>query len=232
MRSTEFIDLYKQLEDELEAKYSGEKRRYSSVIFEYINSYESAPVRESLNLCREIRNLMTHNANLGGVPVVEPSEPLVEALRQTLEYVRRPPLALDFATPGEKILCAGLSDRVRKLMTLMDKNGYSHIPVLDKKRFLGVFSVSTIFSCVLQESELCITPETTLQELSRMLPPERHIDNYAFVDRNTTSLEARRMFEKIRGKNKRLSVIFITEHGRKDEVLLGMLTPWDIMKEE
>ena len=67
MRSDEFIDLYKQLEDELEVKFSTAKqRRYSSVVFEYINHYESAPVRETLNLCREIRNLMTHNANLGG----------------------------------------------------------------------------------------------------------------------------------------------------------------------
>ena len=64
MRSDEFIDLYKQLEDELEVKFSTAKqRRYSSVVFEYINHYESAPVRETLNLCREIRNLMTHNAN-------------------------------------------------------------------------------------------------------------------------------------------------------------------------
>ena len=87
MRSDEFIDLYKQLEDELEVKFSTAKqRRYSSVVFEYINHYESAPVRETLNLCREIRNLMTHNANLGGEPIVEPSEPVVEALREALDY--------------------------------------------------------------------------------------------------------------------------------------------------
>ena len=50
MRSDEFIDLYKQLEDELEVKFSTAKqRRYSSVVFEYINHYESAPVRETLN---------------------------------------------------------------------------------------------------------------------------------------------------------------------------------------
>ncbi|MGN0478844.1 MAG: CBS domain-containing protein [Hominenteromicrobium sp.] len=232
MRSDEFIDLYKQLEDALEEKFSGAKRRYSSVIFEYINHYESAPVRESLNLCREIRNLMTHNANLGGEPIVEPSEPVVESLRQTLEYVRRPPLALDFATTGSRIFCAGLSERVLSLMAAMEKNGFSHIPIVEKKVFVGVFSVSTIFSCVLQNPQLRITPETTLRELGEMLPVDRHIENYAFVDRETTSIQARRMFEKIRGKNKRLSVIFITETGSREEPLLGMLTPWDVMKDD
>ena len=232
VRSDEFIDLYKQLEDALEEKFSGMKRRYSSVVFEYINHYESAPVRESLNLCREIRNLMTHSANLGGVPIVEPSEPVVEALRAALEYVQRPPLALEYATTGQRIVCAGLSDRVLKLMAMMDKNGFSHIPILDKKRFIGVFSVSTIFSCLLLDPELRLTQETTIRELGQMLPVDRHIENYAFVDRRTPLLETRRMFEKIRGKNKRLSVIFITETGSREEPLLGMLTPYDVMRDD
>ena len=95
-----------------------------------------------------------------------------------------------------------------------------------------MFSVSTIFSCILLEPALRITPETTIRELGRMLPVDRHIENYAFVDRHTTMLETRRMFEKIRGKNKRLSVIFITETGSREEPLLGMLTPYDVMKDD
>lgn len=126
MRSDEFIDLYKQLEDELEVKFSTAKqRRYSSVVFEYINHYESAPVRETLNLCREIRNLMMHNANLGGEPIVEPSGARWwKHCREALDYVCRPPLALDFATKGSSIRCARLSSRVLNLMESMDKSGF------------------------------------------------------------------------------------------------------------
>ena len=232
MRSAEFIDLYKQLEDELEVKYSREKRRYSSVIFEYINSEESAPVREALDLCREIRNLMTHNADIGGEPVVEPSAAVVEALREALAYVRRPPLAIDFATPSGKIRSATLSDRVLRVMADMEKNGFSHIPILDRTKFVGVFSISTVFSCVLHDPEVKISAETTVRDLARMLPIERHVENFAFVSRNTTCMEARRLFERIKGRNQRLSVLFITEHGKRDERLLGMLTPWDLMKED
>lgn len=232
MRSAEFIDLYKQLEDALETKYAGVKRRYSSVIFEYINSYESVPVRETLNICREIRNLLTHNADIGGEPILEPSASVMDALTKALEYVRRPPLALDFATRGDRILQAGLSDSVLKLMGKMEKNGFSHIPILDQGKFLGVFSVTTIFSYALHTPDWRITEETTLRELGQMLPVDRHIENYAFVDRNTTNMETRRMFERIVGKNKRLSVIFITENGGREEKLLGVLTPWDVMKDE
>lgn len=232
MRSDEFIDLYKQLEDALEEKYSGQKRRYSSVIFEFINSYESAQVRDDLNICREIRNLLTHNANVGGVPIVEPSEPVMQSLQNALAFVTQPPLALDFATPAQKILCAQPSDNVLRLMATMDKNGFSHIPVLKDGRFSGVFSVSTVFTAVLRRPELSIHQDTTLELLAQHLPVDRHVENFAFVSKGTTSMHARRMFEKIHGKNKRLSVIFITENGSREEPLLGMLSPWDLMKEE
>lgn len=85
---------------------------------------------------------------------MEPSEPVVEALREALDYVCRPPLALDFATKGSSIRCARLSSRVLNLMESMDKSGFSHIPVIEKEKFLGVFSVSTIFSCILRDPTL------------------------------------------------------------------------------
>jgi len=37
------------------------------------------------------------------------------------------------------------------------------------------------------------------------------------------------MFEKVKGRNQRVSVIFITEQGRQDQKLLGVLTPWDVL---
>ena len=64
-RIERFLDLYKQLEDELEDKYRNARRHYSSVVFEFIRDEDSAPVRDQLETCREIRNLLTHSANEG-----------------------------------------------------------------------------------------------------------------------------------------------------------------------
>ena len=44
-----------------------------------------------------------------------------------------------------------------------------------------------------------------------------------------TYIEVRKRFEQVRGKNKRVAVIFITQDGRQDQPLLGMLTPWDVL---
>ena len=124
-----FLDLYKQLEDALEDKYRNARRHYSSVVFEFIKDTDSEPVRDKLEICREIRNLLTHSANLDGEPIVEPSAPVVAAMEEVLEFVRRPPLALEFATKGDQVMKAHMHQRVLRLMEVMDKNGYSTFPL-------------------------------------------------------------------------------------------------------
>ena len=54
-RIDEFLDLYKQLEDVLEIKYRNARRHYSSVVFEFAKDDDSIPVRDKLDICREIR---------------------------------------------------------------------------------------------------------------------------------------------------------------------------------
>ena len=230
-RIDQFLDLYKQLEDVLEEKYRNARRHYSSVVFEFIKDYDSAPVRDKLEICREIRNLLTHSANLDGEPIVEPSGPVVEAMRDVLEFVKRPPLAIDYATKGDKVMKAHMHQKVLRLMEVMDKNGYSHIPVLENGEFCGVFSVGCVFQYLLRSGGKGIKPDTTVAELGKYIALPAHTENYQFVPKDATYISVRRIFERVRGKNKRVSVIFITEHGTPGEPLLGMVTPWDVLGE-
>ncbi len=228
-RIDEFLDLYKQLEEALEEKYRGQRRKFGSVVMEYSKDEESAPVRENLDTCREIRNLLTHSSNLGGEPILEPSEPLVEALRQILSFVKKPPLAMEFATRVEDMMMAGLDKRVLQVMAQMDKNGFSHIPVLRQGEFCGVFSAGVVFRYQLATGGRAIDRETTLRDMEQYLTVGEHSENYEFVPKNATYGRVRKIFEQVKAKNKRVSVIFITENGRPGERLLGMLTPWDVL---
>lgn len=230
-RVDEFLDLYKQLEEALEDKYRGDKRRYSSVVMEFFRDDDSAPVRDKLETCREIRNILTHSSNLGGEPVVVPSAAVVENLREVLEFAKRPPLALEYATTGDQMMKANLNQKVLRLMDIMEKNGWSHIPVMKDGVFRGVFSAGTLFLYQLKNGGRALRPETTLKDMERYLEVGEHLGKYAFIPRDATYTEARGIFEKVRGKNKRVSVVFITEHGRPGERLLGMLTPWDVLGE-
>lgn len=228
-RTEEFLDLYKQLEEALEEKYHGEKRHSQSVVMEFIRDDESEPVRDKIDTCRELRNLLTHKANMGGEPIFVPSQPVVDSLRNALEFVRRPPLAIDFATKGDKLMKADLNQRVLRLMQSMDENGYSHIPVMQNGELFGVFSMGTVFLYQLRTGGMAITAKTTLADMKKYLDVRGRMENYEFVPCTETYASVRQKFEKIRGKNKRISAVFITETGHPGERLLGMLTPWDVL---
>lgn len=230
-RADFFLDLFKQLEDELEDKYRNARRHYSSVVFEFAKDRESEPVRDQLEICRQIRNLLAHSADMGGQPVVEPSWPVVEAMQQVLDFVRRPPLAIEYATRGERVLKVVPSQKVLRVMDVMDKNGYSHVPVMKDNRFIGVFSVGSVFRYVLRTGGKPLTPDTTIRDMRGYLAVEEHIENYEFVPYDATYITVKDKFEQVRAKNKRVSVIFITQDGRTDQPLLGMLTPWDVLGE-
>ena len=228
-RCEEFLDLYKQMESELEEKYRGKNRRYSSIVFEFTKDYESSPVREKLETCRGIRNLLTHSANMGGVPIVEPSQAVVDAMREVLNYVSSPPLGLDFATKGEKIMKTTFGQNVLRLMDIMDKNGFSHVPVMRDSLFCGVFSMGAVFKFILSGG--IISENSIVGDLEDCVKISSRVENYLFMPKDTSYIGVRRAFERMVGKNKRISAIFITETGAEKEKLLGMITPWDVMGE-
>lgn len=229
MRADTFLEIFRELEDLLEQKYSGKKLHYSSVVFEFLNSEDSAPVREKLDLCREIRNVLTHNSKQGGESVVEPSEAVLNNLKECIEFIKKPPLAITYATMPENILKVNLSANVLSTMAKMNKQGFSNVPVLDSNLFMGVFSTSTVFEYILKNPENPINFKTTIRDIYRNIDIKNHSGNYVFVPINSSLLEARKIFERVEGKNRRVSVIFITKNGKSDERILGLLTPWDLM---
>ena len=113
----------------------------------------------------------------------------------------------------------------------MEKNGYSHVPVMKEDRFYGVFSSGSVMRYLLKNRGRGLTPETTIKDMRGYLAVEEHVENYEFVPADATYIYVRGRFEQVRARNKRVSVIFITRDGKPDQPLLGMLTPWDVLGE-
>lgn len=227
-RVQEFLEIYRQLEEALEEKYPS-RRKGGSVVMEYLSDEESKPFHDIIDKCREIRNLLTHNASFNGEPILQPSVSLVNGLKDALEYVKKPPLALDFATKGDKIMRADINKCVLPLLKSMNERGFSHIPVTKNGQFFGVFSADSLGLYFIQSGGGVITADTKLSELSEYLDVSKRKKSYEFVPMTETYISARQKFEHIRGKNERISAIFITKTGHIGERLLGVLTPWDVM---
>lgn len=232
MRSEIFLQKYRVLEGLLEKRYDGCKMHSSSVVMEFLRDANSDSVRVDLDLIRELRNLLTHNAGPDGCSIAEPSEEMICRLDEIIEFVRKPRLALDYGTPASDILCAHANDRLLDVMRNMHKNGYSHVPIVENGRICGVLSVKRVFDYLAENGAEGIGNDFRIADLGERVGLNRNSgDRYLFLPKNTNVEAVRSAFERFTEKNSRLSAVFISENGLPYEELICILTPWDVLSD-
>ena len=232
-RAEEFLRLFRQLEGVMERRCAGKKPVAGSVVMDYLRDPDSAPVRADLDLCREIRNLLSHSADAGGGPMVVPSQAALDKLAAIVDYVQRPRLAVEFGTPGERILFAHPGDSALDLMRRMQRLGYSHVPVRDRTGLVGVFSAAALLTYLCREGFDGVGDDLKVGALKRALDFEDgRSEKYRFLPANTTLTAVRNAFETRVERNSRLAAVFITEDGGRQSRILAMLTPWDVLRDK
>ena len=230
-RAEIFLKMYRILEGALEKRYAG-RRQSSSVVMEYLKDEDSEPYRRELNICREIRNLLSHNADEEGEALVEPSEAVLTSLQNILDFVSAPRYAIDFGTPREKILWVHSNELAIDVMHRMSKNGFSHVPVMEKGKIVGVFSVGGLFAFLERQGLDALDNGTRIGQIRESFDLDRHgAERYLFMPADATIFQVRAAFEARSERNCRLSAVFITEKGSPEDPLLAMLTPWDVLKD-
>lgn len=229
MKSDEFLNLYRTLEELLSEKY-GEKTRFGSVVVQFMNDREGKQFKDKLNLCREIRNLLSHHPEIDGESIVEPSQAMLDVLNEVIAYVKRPPLALDFATPYDNLLKVSPRQKILPVMKKMESRGFSHVPVIDNGEFVGVFSVGTIFMYISQNHLFEYAENMEIGDFDEFLPVDAHsTERFSFMPKTATAIDLKAAFEQTSQRSRRLAAIFITASGSKHDKLLGMITPWDVL---
>lgn len=231
-RAYEFLNLYKTLEELLTNKYSNTKRKFSSSVIQFMNDDEGRKYKEELNLFREIRNLLSHHPELDGENAIEPSQSVINTLNEIIYSVENPPMAMTMATLTQNLVKATLSSSVLELTKMMDEKGFSHIPIMESGQILyGVFSVSTLFSYFRKHGSEKIEEDTIVEQFKDFLPIDVHsTEAFKVMSSKSTYYDLKDEFSAAGPKKKRLAAIFITENGARDKPLMGMITPWDLIR--
>ena len=105
-----FLKKYKELEAAIRAGYSDLRDDDRSPVLILSRSPEFRSSRAMLDLCRDVRNLLSHNTTVEGRYGVVPDDALLEFLDETISAVKSPAVARDVCVPLEKILCASKKD--------------------------------------------------------------------------------------------------------------------------
>ena len=226
----EFLDLYSELEKLLRNKYGKKDSRYSSIVMKYENEEEGRRWRDELEICRETRNLLSHNPRIDGEEFIVPSDGLLEVLRKIVAEVADPPTALSICTPTEKLLLCTGHERVSDVIRAMRAHGYSNVPILTGGALGGVFSAGTLLS-YLGEEGASFTADTPVSAFARFLAPDAHrSESYAFARPDASYYDLKDLFTPGGPERARLAAIFVTSDGSARGAVLGIITPWDMLR--
>lgn len=230
-----FLQLYKQLEFDGRRLFFPDSKEGDNIIGRLLNTSHLKKFKEELDYCRVVRNFLTHNPKVNGVYPIIPSKEMVDLLQHCVNIINNPPKALEYAIPADKMLIANINSNVLDIIEMMNRFTYTHIPVLDDDdKLVGVFSDNTVYSYICKEKKITISDKTKLSSFTEYIKLDEHLNEYfEFVPKKTMLYEIEELF-KYNYQSKRhklLSVVYITENGRRDEKILGMLTPWDILGE-
>lgn len=230
MLADEFLDLYKKLEQTLKVKYQGQNGAYENQVTRYSMSPEGSRYQQELDAMRQLRNLLQHLPKTGGQYIAEPSEEIIQKLKFIISEIENPKKAMSVATRKEQLLCCTLQDKAYPIMTQMEKRGHTHVPLIENGRVTGVFSKNVVFSYLINNK---LREEMLISDFADLLKIEKHgEETYFFAHQNAFYDNIRDLFESRITKGKpRLAAVFLTDNGKQDGILRGMITSWDVFKD-
>ena len=231
------IDLFKELEEIIRKKcnVSGiitENTTLDSQIKEL--SKKNSVVRkyqDELMIIKQVRNINTHQRNDKYGYVVCPNPDMNIKLKTIIDEIKNPPTIYNsnICVKRQNMYCRNIDDTIEETIKVMIEKVYTHIPIFENDVLVGVFSEDTLLDIVNKETGILIGKDTTFRAFQDYLKIENHSsEEFKFISRNKNIYDIEDIFKDYFTRNKRLGCVYITENGKENEKILGMLTAWDI----
>ena len=222
--AAQFLERYREIEEWVinnlnvtEMKDLEQKSQYKSI-------------RSNLAFCRLLRNLLSHyDWSKAGNDMVIVTD---QAVRQVnnLYYSLNPVTLMRVAIRAGQIFAPSPEDSVLAAVKVMQRNDYSYIPIVENHRIVGVFSTKTLMRIVAEDNSVLLSESLKFRDIAgftRLV--DEPMAHYAFINPNTTVEDVSLKFQRSKTRKVRLDMLFITDNGRSDGTLQGMITPVDIL---
>lgn len=181
--------------------------------------------KKDLEQYAKLRNAIVHEKMEVGYYIAEPNAKVVEHIEKIANVFNRPIYALSIAT--KKVLYFDYNDSILKVTEAIRQYNYSKFPIYKNKEFIGLLTAGSIVKWMAQNMvsssvNLADTHIFDIMKYEKDHPIE-------FVAKSTNIFDVETIFGKSHKVKKKLEALIITENGKKDEVPLGIITPWDLI---
>lgn len=231
--SEKFLTTYNEL-DKYMRKYLNESEWTSHIDLirkmvkkdKFFKNYEY-----DLRSYADLRNAIVHNPDKREAnPIAEPHDYIIIKYEDIKNKVMNPPVALNtIAISSNNIFTTTLDSNALNVIKEMNKNIYTHVPVVEDGKMIGIFSENTIFSYIACNEDVIIEKDTLIREFTEFIPRDSHESEcFKFVNRDASIVDIEEIFQNEFKDKRRVAVVFITETGSEKEKLLGLVTAWDL----
>lgn len=188
--------------------------------------------KDDLDLIRNVRNINVHQQIEKYKYVIYPNPEINKKLEKIINEIKNPPKIYDskICIKRSNMYCRSLSDGVYETIEEMTEKLYTHIPIIENGKLIGVFSENTLLDIVKRDNGIIIDENTTFNDIKENLKIENHTrEEFKFISKRKNVYDVEDMFKNYFGQHKRIGCIYITENGKENENILGMLTAWDVL---
>lgn len=232
-----FVSAYNQLDEYMKQNLGSDTRNttyYHRVIGMAAKDTTFMKYKELLHSFGELRNAIVHDFGRSGMEIIaEPHLEQVKIYEKILIEAMNPPKALTrVAVKIEDLYTLEPDYNVLKAIQIMAKENYNYAPVIHNDQLVGVFSEESIFDYLKDHGAMDLSKGLTMKDIIEYTKLDAHRSEvFQFATKHETVADLEARLRKINDRNKRLEVVFITEKGKSNEKLLGMVTIWDLARE-
>lgn len=225
--SERFLTAFNRIEKKLRAIINNGRNIGFSKMVHMLKNRNAIVGRYSDDLLEfaELRNAIVHNKVDMAHVIAEPHESTVKRVERIEKELLQPRIV----SPKfiKEVISFQHDEPLTNLLALIHEKKISKFPVYDHREFKGLISqrAITFWLAGNMYAENKMPIEVTAGEV---LEYETN-DNYRFIAKNTSVLEAIDIFKKQFGRGNRLEALLITESGKKTEPLIGIITNLDII---
>lgn len=185
--------------------------------------------KDDLKELSELRNAIVHSRDYPEYAIAEPHISVVEKVENIAAELTRPVTIIPFFE--RRVKTFQKNDPLMAVLKSIKTNGYSQFPIYDQEKFVGLITDRGITKWLAQNVEKTSIESCFEIRLSDVLSYEKNKPNYVFMSKDQTIYDVREKFlHHFDLYSTRLEAVLITENGRSKEQLIGIATPFDMVR--
>lgn len=232
--NVEFLRKYNELDALIGEKFNREED--DSSIYFLINKYRKSRIEieriysNKLDSVRRIRNLMVHESGIID-SLFDVSSDVLDFLDELISYLRNPVLAQDVMTPTKKLILGREDDLISVLIRKVIEEGISNIPIVDEKNVvIGIFNSDVLLNLFVNNYH--INENSRIKDIKEFTSLESQLNlRFIFVTKEYEIDVLNDYFSMSKEiYKKRLPAIFVSENGKQNSPLIGVISPIDLIR--